>query len=50
MPKDIVPSTFKLACDALLAVNCKGKERMQNMSLNLVFYVFEPEVFKSAFR
>ena len=39
-----------MATHAMIAINCKGRERLQIMNLNLVFYGFEPEVFKSAFR
>jgi hypothetical protein len=34
----------------MLAINVKGKQRLQSMSYNLVFYGYEPEVFKSAFK
>jgi hypothetical protein len=50
VPKSKIPQAFKLATDAMLAINVKGKQRLRNMSFSLVFYGFEPEVFKSAFR
>lgn len=50
VPKNVVPDAFKMASDAMVAINCKGKSRLLGMSLNLVFYGYEPEVFKSAFR
>lgn len=50
VPKSKIPLAFKMASEAMLAINVKGKKRLRNMSINLVFYGFEPEVFKSAFR
>ena len=50
VPKDVRTKAFSLASKALIAVNCKGKSRLNMMSLNLVFYGYEPEVFKMAFR
>lgn len=50
VPKTKIPQAFKMASDAMVAINCKGKQRLFKMSLNLVFYGYEPEVFKSAFR
>jgi hypothetical protein len=39
-----------MASDAMTVLNCKGKQRIVNMSFNLVFYGYEPEVFKMAFK
>ena len=50
VPKKIIPDAFRMAVDAMEAINCKGKSRLEKMSLNLVFYGYEPEVFKQAFR
>lgn len=33
-----------------MSVNSKGLARLQTMTISLVFYGFEPDIFKQAFR
>lgn len=50
VPKSKITLAYRMASDALISLNVKGKERLRNMSFNLVFYGYEPEVFKDAFK
>lgn len=50
VPKVQVSQAFKLAADCMLAVHCKGKQRLYKMSISIVFYGYEPEIFKAAFK
>ena len=50
VPSSVVAQSFDMAIEALRALSCKGDNRLKKMSFNLVFYGFEPEVFKTAFK
>jgi hypothetical protein len=50
VPKEQVTHAFKLAADCMLAASCKGKQRLFKMSISIVFYGYEPEIFKAAFK
>jgi len=46
VPSDKAVQAFDLACGALNSINCKGSQRLETMSINVVFYGYEPDVFK----
>ena len=51
--KDVKPKiatqVFTIAERALEAINCKGRARLEQMSFNIVFQGYEPDVFKQSF-
>lgn len=50
VPQEVTAQAFELATNCLSVINCKGADRLMKMSMNVVFYGYEPEVFKNAFK
>ena len=50
VPKNKQTYALKIAIDAIQAVNSKGQSRLEKITISIVHYGFEPDIFKSAFR
>ena len=50
VPNNTLARVYNKAARAIRAVSCKGKKRIQNMTISLTFQGYEPETFKSAFK
>ena len=49
VPKNDFHRVHGKAARAVRAINCKGRRRLQQITLAITFQGYEPEVFKSAF-
>ena len=50
VPNDKLSRVYNKAARAIRAVSCKGKKRIQSITISLTFQGYEPEAFKSAFK
>ena len=50
VPSKMLSRVYNKAARAIRAVSCKGKKRIQNITISLTFQGYEPEAFKSAFK
>ena len=50
VPKDVLTDSFSLALSAMENIHCCGKERIKRVTLSMVNYAYEPQIFKTAFK